>query len=193
MWEGLVPAHLWVELHLVPLVSRAVSRGSWFWAQDNFRQPVSWWLRLYSHLVGFLAWVTSALEPAGCWWGQVLVPKWQPPRELTLMNTPWGICHLSPCPHSEPHPTPGPPEVHPRPIDRSGQGSYGVTALPCVFMHMKSCVYPPRVEFLFSQVPWNSCMQAPLAFKAKFSGGSSSWCKIPSLGRLTWGSELSFL
>lgn len=26
-WEGLVPAHVWVELNLVPLVGWAVSRG----------------------------------------------------------------------------------------------------------------------------------------------------------------------
>ena len=27
VWEGLVPAHWWVELGLVPLMGRAMSRG----------------------------------------------------------------------------------------------------------------------------------------------------------------------
>ena len=58
---------------------------------------------------------------------------------------------------------------------------------------MRPCVHPPRVEFLFSPVLWSSCNQAPLAFKTKCSGGSSSWCQTPRLGSLTWGSELSLL
>ena len=58
---------------------------------------------------------------------------------------------------------------------------------------MRPCVHPPRVEFLFSPVLWSSCHQAPLAFKAKCSGGSSSLCQIPRLGSQTWGSELSLL
>ncbi|KAB1271673.1 hypothetical protein Cadr_000009328 [Camelus dromedarius] len=32
---------------------------------------------------------------------------------------------------------------------------------------------------------------APLAFKAKYSRGSSSWCRTPRLDSLMWGSELS--
>ena len=58
---------------------------------------------------------------------------------------------------------------------------------------MKSCVCPPRVAFLFPPVLWSFCDEAPLTFKAKCSGGSSSQFQIPILGSLTWGSELSLL
>ena len=58
--------------------------------------------------------------------------------------------------------------------------------------HETLCV-PPRVEFLFPPVLWNSCNQTPLAFKARFSGVSSSRCQTLRLGSLTWGLELSLL
>ena len=34
-------------------------------------------------------------------WGQVLVRKWRPPRELTLMSTPQNYLRQCPCPHGE--------------------------------------------------------------------------------------------
>lgn len=49
-------------------------------------------------------------------------------------------------------------------------GSYGVTALPWVPVHMKICVNCPRVESLFPQVLQRPCTQALLAFKDKCSG-----------------------
>ena len=42
-WEGLVSAHLWVELGLVPLVGREVTRIVFtgpLCAQEDFKQPV---------------------------------------------------------------------------------------------------------------------------------------------------------
>ena len=53
------------------------------------------------------------------------------------------------------------------------------------------CVCPPRVESLFPPVLSKSCNQIPLAFKVWFSGNSSSCCRTPRLGSLTWGSEPS--
>ena len=135
----------------------------------------------------------STGEVQAVWWYQVSVPKWQPLGELTLMGIPWGICHQCPCLHSEPQLTPTSPGDPPRPTGGSGPGSYGVTALPWVPVHMKPCVHPPRVESLFPPILWSSCTQALLAFKAKCSGGSSFWCQMPSLGSLTWGLELSLL
>ena len=64
---------------------------------------------------------------------------------------------------------------------------------PWVPVYMRTYVDPPVPEFLFLPIPWNSCNQAPLAFKARCSGGSSPWCQTASLGSLTWGSELSLL
>ena len=53
------------------------------------------------------------------------------------------------------------------------------------------CVCPPRVETLFPSVLSKSCNQIPLAFKVWFSRNSSSHCRTPRLGSLTWGSEPS--
>ena len=47
-------------------------------------------------------------------------------------------------PHSEPQPTPTSPGDPTVPAGRSGPGSYGVTALPQVPVHVKPCVRPPR-------------------------------------------------
>ena len=55
-------------------------------------------------------------------------------------------------------------------------GSYGVTALPWVPVHMEICVRCPRVESLFPQVLRSPCTQALLAFKDKCSGASTSQC-----------------
>ena len=51
------------------------------------------------------------------------------------------------------------------------------------------CVCPPRVESLFPPVLSKSCSHILLAFKVWFSRNSSSCCRTPRLGRLTWGSE----
>ena len=61
-----------------------------------------------------------------------------------------------------------------------------------VLVCVRPWVHPPWVEF-FTPVLWSSCTQAPLAFKAKYSGGSSSWCQTRRLGSLIWGSEFSLL
>ena len=53
------------------------------------------------------------------------------------------------------------------------------------------CVCPPRVGSLFPPVLSKSCNQFPLSFKVWFSMNSSSHCRIPRLGSLTWGSEPS--
>ena len=53
------------------------------------------------------------------------------------------------------------------------------------------CVCPPRVESLFPPVLSKSCNQILLAFKVWFSRNSSSRCRTPRLGSLTWGSEPS--
>ena len=45
----------------------------------------------------------------------------------------------------------------------------------------RPCGHPPRVESLFPPVLWHFGNQAPLAFKAKCSGGSS-----PDAGPLGW-------
>ena len=80
-----------------------------------------------------------------------------------------------------------------RPAGRSVPDSYGFPALSWSLVHMKPCVRPPRVEFVFPSVLQSSCPQASLAFNAKFSCSSSSQYLAPRLGNPMWGSELSFL
>ena len=45
---------------------------------------------------------------------------------------------------------------------------------PWVLMGTRPCLHPSRVEFLVPPDLWNSCDQIPLAFKDRFSGGSST-------------------
>ena len=75
-WEGLLPAHWWLEQGLLPLVGMAMSKGVFsgrLWAQEDFRQPVCWQVELCSSLVGCLTWGIPALKPTGCWVGPGLV------------------------------------------------------------------------------------------------------------------------
>ena len=127
-------------------------------------------------------------------WGQVLVRKWRPPGGLTPMSTPQN-CHCQClCPCSEPQLPPASTGDPPILSGKSGSVSYEVTAfIPWVLVRVRPYVCLPRVEFLFPPVLWNSCDQTLLAFKARFTGGSSSRCQTPRLGSLTWGSELSLL
>ena len=85
------------------------------------------------------------------------------------------------------------PHLHHRPsklAGRSGSVSCGATApLPWVLVYTRFCLYPPRVESLFSPDLWKSCNQIPLAFKVRFPGDFLSLCQIPRLGSLMWGSE----
>ena len=64
---------------------------------------------------------------------------------------------------------------------------------PLVLVCMRSCVCPPRVEFLFPPVWWNSYAQTLLTFKATCSEGVSSHYQTPRLGNLMWGSEFWLL
>ena len=50
--------------------------------------------------------------------------------------------------------SPGDP---PRLLGRPGPGSYGVTTIPWLAVHLKSYGCPPRVESLFRPVLWSSC------------------------------------
>ena len=58
-------------------------------------------------------------------------------------------------------------------------------------MHTLLSVCPPRVESPFPPVLSKSCNQIPVGFKVWFSRNSSSRCRTPRLGSLTWGSEPS--
>ena len=109
-----------------------------------------------------------------------------------LISSLWGLPPES-TDWCEPQPTPASSGDPPRLIGRSSPGSYGVAALCWVPVYMKPCVRPPRVASLFPPVLWSSCIQAPVAFKAKCFWDSSSQCQTLRLGSLMWGSGLSLL
>ena len=104
-------------------------------------------------------------------------------------STSQNFCCLCSCPCSEPQPPPTSARDSPTLASRSGSVSYGVTApSPWVLMCTLLCVCSTRVESLFPSVLSKSCHQIPLAFKVWFSGNSSSPCRTPRLGSLTWNS-----
>ena len=85
---------------------------------------------------------------------------------------------------------------------------FGVLSCSFVWSILLCCLILsnlPRLPSLFSRLQgssgfwcpspslWNFCPQAPLAFKAKCSGGLSFRCQISSMGSLTWDSEVSLL
>ena len=110
------------------------------------------------------------------------------------MSTSQNCCCHCLCPHSELQPPPASAGDPPILAGMSCPVPYGVTAfLHWVLVHTRPSVSPPRVEFLFPPVLWNSCDQTLLTFKVRVPGGSSSFCQTPSLGSLTWGSEFSLL
>ena len=65
--------------------------------------------------------------------------------------------------------------------------------LSWVLMRVKFRVCPLRMKCEFPPSLRRSCNQAPLAFKTKCSGSSSSQCWTLGLGGFMWGSELLLL
>ena len=104
------------------------------------------------------------------------------------MSTSQNCCCHCLCPHSELQPPPASAGDPPILAGMSCPVPYGVTAfLHWVLVHTRPSVSPPRVEFLFPPVLWNSCDQTLLTFKVRVPGGSSSFCQTPQFGKLDMG------
>ena len=127
------------------------------------------------------------------WWVVPDFPKIAAFKGVLADDYPLGPLPPMSFPHSEPQLPPTFPGDPARPEGRSDLDSYGVLAFPWDSVHVKPCVHPPRVEFLFPPVLWSSCALVLLAFSAKCSRGSSSQCQTPRLGNLMWELELSLL
>ena len=131
-------------------------------------------MELCSHSVGCLAWDIPELEPTTCWVGpgpRGLIPRTAATSVLVFIVSRSPYLHRRPSSISRwvwPHLW------------------WGHCILPRCLVCTRPYVPPPRVEFQFSPVLWNSCNQTPLTFKGKFTGGSSSHCQTPKLGTLTW-------
>ena len=151
-WEGLIPAHWWVELGLFSVVSRALS-SSVFRSSCGLRKTLSslsadGWGCVPTLLVVWPAasqhWSLRALG-----WDQVFASKWWPPGQLTPMSTQQCLCHQCPCFCSEPEPPPASPGDLPRPAGRSGPGSCEVTA----FSPGSRCAQ----DLVFTLQEWHFC------------------------------------
>lgn len=141
---------------------------------------------LCSHSNGCLAWV---LEPTGCWVEQFLVPKCQPPEELTPVNAPWYLCQQCLCPQSEPQPALSPEDL-PRSTGRYGPG-FKITAFALgPGMHESLCVASKSRVFPQSYgIPRSSSV----GLQNQVLQGFRLPVRTPGLMSLTWGSELSLL
>ena len=184
--EGPVPDHWWVPLGLGPLGSRAVSRGT-SRAGCGLRKSLGslsddgW--GCVPALGGLLAWCISALEPTGCCKRPGLGAK-DPSRISASIKSSrrWTLPDMSATGFYDPR------ESHScclpsRPSKPAGNDSYVVTAFALGFgVHKTLCAL--QEWNLFPPVLWSSCSEAPWAFKAKWSEGSSSWCQTPRWGSL---------
>lgn len=178
-------AHWWLNLGLGAREGRAKFKGSYRLRKSLDRLSVDTWLCLF-----FWPQVSQPWSLQAVGWGQVLVPRCQPPGELhtdecSLISSPQGLCPQdeleelsSPCPAS--------PEDPPRVADRAGPGSYQIATfvlgpsahgILCVLLKREASVSVNSVE---------SCDQALPAFRAKCSWGSTSCCWTRVLECLMW-------
>ena len=126
-------------------------------AQEVFRQPVCWWVRLYSCPVACMAWVISALEPAGCW----VRPRFGPKVPCKVSAFRWVLPDMFVISFLYQVRTTAAPGLPRRPskTSRSDPGAYGVTALVlglcalgslCALPKSGVCLCPSLVELLQS-------------------------------------------
>ena len=175
---------LWKFCNQIPLAFKVkFSRGS---------QSLCWMPRL-----GNLLWALEVLRQQGhslvrqavgwgrVWWGngslQECLCQWVLARTATANVLVHTVSHH--CPSSV-----GDLAVS---AGMSAPISCPVTCFfPWVLVCTRYCVCPPRVEFLFYLVLWNSCNQTSLVFKIRFSGDSSSCClggrTFTPLAELLW-------
>ena len=105
-WDGLVPTHWWMELDLVPLVgrvmSKSVSRGGCQLSMTLGSLSADGCVCVSTLLV---VWPETSqnqsLRSVGL--DQVSVPQWWTSWWAHSANIPWGRCHRSPFPTPPPH------------------------------------------------------------------------------------------
>jgi len=150
---------LWMRLEVVVCLGERV-----------FRQPVYWWVGLWSHLNCCLAWGFLVLMG---------VARFSPNGHLQR-KAHWWILPRAFLPMSFPHNKPQSPKVFPGDPPgiavRFDPDYYGDFAFPLDPVHMKICVHFLRMGFPFPPVLWSSWAQAPLAFNERCSRGSFSQC-----------------
>ena len=102
-WEGCTHS-LWVEIGLVLMVGRPCLGLCLLSGSSLFRNTLSFLSTSGCVSALLLVWSEASqhrsLQAVG--WGQVLVRKWQPPREPMPVNSQQNLCCQCPCSHSEP-------------------------------------------------------------------------------------------
>ena len=162
-----------VELSLVSLVGRTMSRGV-------IRRGCLPRMTLGKLSAGMCAVFSPCwffyLEASQHWslpstlWDQVSFPKWRPPRKLLLRIIPSGFYLQYPAPimsHSQPLP---PQDTLQGP--HLGLAQISMESLLCPGTQYMWKLLCALQRWIFPLVQWSSYIQAPLAFKAKCSGGS---------------------
>ena len=114
-------------------------------------------------------------------------------RALMVVTALQNSCHQHLCPQGKPH---LPPPFREVPQDQQvglTQAPFKLLPLGWISEHVRFYMSPLREESMFPTALWLSHTSAPPAFKARSSGGLSSWCWTPRLGSLMWGSDHSLL
>lgn len=190
---GGASACLWlVEFGLGPLVRSCMSRGL-SWGSYRLRKSLGR-LSIDGWAVCLPCWFYGlrypALESTGCWLGTGLGAKVSASSRTHIYEH-----------GSIPLPQVTFPQSERQPTSKFSTLAwpqfYEVTAFPYVLVHISPYiqVHTKTVCILhecgmFPSVMWSSCNQAPMAFKANWSGGSPSQCQTPRLGNLMLSSEL---
>ena len=171
--EGTGSCPLWVDLDLIPLVGRAMSRGMFIVSCELSTTLGILFALSWGCIPVLLVVCSEGLRTRAC----ILLGgarSWRQNGsllgELTQVSILWGPRHQCPCPHSELQPNPAPLHSSWGPSKTrggSGPGSFGITALCWIPVHS------PRVESLSPPVLWHSRTQASLPFKVRCVGPSS--------------------
>ena len=160
-------------------MSRGMSRGDCGFRKFLGSMSDDGWGCL--QLICCLAWGILALEPTGYWVGPGLGDN--DPSKMSAFR--WVLLHMFTTsfyvPRQLHNPLPALETLQDKQVGLAEDPLLWLL-LSWVLVHRRPCVYSPRVESLFPPVLWSSCDQVLLAFKAKCSGGSSSWCQTSRLG-----------
>ena len=157
----------WVKRSHVPLVGRDVLRGGCgLGTLGNL--SVRWWCWVPTLLVVWPGAIQHWSLTAAVW-GQVSAPKQQPLGKLALMITPWAST-TSVLPPTASYSWLLPPQEDTAETFRQTLFQVPMESLLCPgsqCLWNLVCILQSGVSVFYPLVLWNSCSQAPLAFKSQ--------------------------
>ena len=159
--------------------------------QKDSKQPVYWWVELYSWPVGCLTvvfqhWPLQAIE-----WGQILAASRKAHASEYSPKLPLLLClFLQLAAATSSHSTStGDPPIPAGNLVLNPMKS--LLFFPWVLVCKRPCVHPQEWSFCFPQSYGIPAIQPHWPSKPDFLWTSSSHCWTPGVRSLTWGSELS--